>query len=539
MNLIMHHAESTAGAQPTPLAAGSRPKTVLMIAYSFPPIGGSGVHRTAKFVKYLPQLGWRPVVVCGDDARSFGHSLDLTLLDGIPPEALILRTRFVSPYGVRRRLQRLFRVRPTMASARAGEGERGRAGEQESKGADGSATGQDWKPAGKGLRLLGRVLHPLEFPPIDAALYWALSIVPLCRRVIEAEKVDLIYTSSDPYSDHVAGWILKRLTGRPWVADFRDPWTQAWNYSQRGWRRDCDLFAEQRVLRYADRVIGVTPSETRGLRDLVSTRNPAGFVTIENGFDEEDFGPGDPKCTLEPGLEPLGGLSVDAANRLTLAPALTGRRSAGEPPVQESALNVKNTRPPGAKTVLAHIGIVYDGTAMPFLQALERLGPAGEKLQVRFVGGLAPQESRWLAEHAVSAEIEVRKRVSHAEAVGQMCAADAVLLIFGTGPRWAKHYPGKLFEYMRCGSPSLMIGPEGDASRLVQASGTGCFVDVGDTAAVAVALRLLAEQPEVFRAQYYRPQADVIAHYERRALTARLAELFEDAVRSTPGGTHA
>lgn len=475
----------------TGTSGSSGGRSVLMIAYFFPPMAGSAVQRSMKFVKYLPDFGWRPIVVCGDEAHFFDLGLDATLLDDVPPAARIMRPRFVSPLGIRSRLQRLFRVRPTIAGEdpSAADGKQGGAGVSETL-----------RPPSGALRFLGRVLHPLESPPIDAALYWALSIVPLCRRLIAEEQVDLIYTSSDPYSDHIAGWILKRLTGKPWVADFRDPWTQTWNYSHRGWRRRCDLFAEQRVLRYADRVIGVTPSQTQGLWDLVPGRDPAAFVTIENGFDEEDFS--------------------SAADRLKpLARAIAS--------YSESAGGA------GARTLLSHVGIIYDGTALPFLQALERLGPAGKRLEVRFVGGLAPQERSWLAEHPVSAGVEVLSRVPHTEAVVQMRASDAVLLILGTSARWRGIYTGKLFEYLRCGRPILMVGPEGDASRLVQASGTGCWVPADDIEAVVEALRLLAGQPDAFRARYYHPQQDIIAHYERRALTERLADAFEEVVRST------
>ena len=33
-------------------------KKVLIISYYFPPVGGAGVQRVLKFVKYLPQVGW-------------------------------------------------------------------------------------------------------------------------------------------------------------------------------------------------------------------------------------------------------------------------------------------------------------------------------------------------------------------------------------------------------------------------------------------------------------------------------------------------
>ncbi|MCS4471994.1 hypothetical protein JQ032_01445 [Clostridium botulinum] len=38
-------------------------KKVLIIAYYFPPLGWSGVQRTLKFVKYLKDFGWQPIVV--------------------------------------------------------------------------------------------------------------------------------------------------------------------------------------------------------------------------------------------------------------------------------------------------------------------------------------------------------------------------------------------------------------------------------------------------------------------------------------------
>ena len=40
-----------------------------MIAYSFPPAGGPGVQRTAKFVKYLGNYDWEPVILTRDPAN--------------------------------------------------------------------------------------------------------------------------------------------------------------------------------------------------------------------------------------------------------------------------------------------------------------------------------------------------------------------------------------------------------------------------------------------------------------------------------------
>ena len=123
---------------------------VLVIAYFFPPIAGSGTYRTLKFVKYLPQFGWQPFVVCGDKARPFDYGYDESLLAEVPPEARILRMPFISPYGVRARLQRLFHVRSATDDPDSPEPER--------RGQI-SDTGKGKKVAREVLRRLGRVLH--------------------------------------------------------------------------------------------------------------------------------------------------------------------------------------------------------------------------------------------------------------------------------------------------------------------------------------------------------------------------------------------
>ena len=56
---------------------------VLVIAYYFPPMGLSGVQRTAKFTKYLPEFGWRPIVLTAGETPYYAH--DESLLDELAP----------------------------------------------------------------------------------------------------------------------------------------------------------------------------------------------------------------------------------------------------------------------------------------------------------------------------------------------------------------------------------------------------------------------------------------------------------------------
>lgn len=145
----------------------------------------------------------------------------------------------------------------------------------------------------KGLRRLIQILTaplaPFEFPLVDAGLYWALAIIPGCLHLIRQEKIDVIYSTSFPCSDHVTGYLLKKLTGLTWVADFRDPWTQNASARNSGWRFRLDQWVESRLLHTADRVIGVTPTYTAELHRLPPNRPETHFVTIENGYDLADF----------------------------------------------------------------------------------------------------------------------------------------------------------------------------------------------------------------------------------------------------------
>jgi glycosyltransferase involved in cell wall biosynthesis len=256
-----------------------------------------------------------------------------------------------------------------------------------------------------------------------------------------------------------------------------------------------DLHVEKRVLYRADKIVAATPSYARDFRALAQQRSGADFVAITNGFDEEDFR------------------------------ALEGK--------------VAHTRVPweGAgseKVTIAHVGYVFPGTAIPFLSALGRLKDVAHRIRVVFVGGLAVPDMAWLEEHPVPLELQFTKRVSHAVALYAMQSAHAVLLLVGDGADWLGHYPGKLFEYMRSGTPILLSGPDGAAAKLVEESGTGCTLPVDNTDLAAQTLRVLALDPMAFRTAWYRPSVEAIRRYERKRLAQQLGGLLAQ-VSDAPG----
>src|SRR5688572_31787310 len=71
-------------------------KKVLIIAYYWPPSGGSGVQRWLKFVKYLAQLGCEPYVFTPENP-SFAIR-DESLIKDVPLEAEVIRFPIWEPY---------------------------------------------------------------------------------------------------------------------------------------------------------------------------------------------------------------------------------------------------------------------------------------------------------------------------------------------------------------------------------------------------------------------------------------------------------
>ena len=70
-------------------------KRLLLISYHFPPVGGAGVQRPVKFVKYLRQFGWDVSVLMA--ANPSVPVFDNSLLDDIPEDTHLVKARTWEP----------------------------------------------------------------------------------------------------------------------------------------------------------------------------------------------------------------------------------------------------------------------------------------------------------------------------------------------------------------------------------------------------------------------------------------------------------
>ncbi|CAM3314318.1 glycosyltransferase [Rhodothermus bifroesti] len=236
-------------------------RCVLLVTYYFPPAGGAAVQRFLKFTRYLPEQGWQPVVLTVAPESAAYPALDPALVEEIPPNVPVVRTRSWDPYAAYARM---------MGRSKA---------ETVSVGFAGSPH-HSWKER------LARWIRANLFLP-DARVGWVPFALRAAVRVLEQYPVEAVVTTGPPHSAHLIGYGLRRRYRLPWIADLRDPWTGIDYYDMLPMTRLArwlDARIEQTVLAKAEARTVVTPAMQR-----MFARRGLSTLLIPNGYDPADF----------------------------------------------------------------------------------------------------------------------------------------------------------------------------------------------------------------------------------------------------------
>ncbi len=224
-------------------------RRVLVLAYYFPPLGGSGVQRIAKLVKYLPRWGWQPVVLTARPGLYLAH--DPTLLDEIEKQGIVVhQTRSLDPTRL---------GRGTMAAVQPDPGQ----------------------------RKLAKLITGTLFIP-DNKRGWMPFALRAGRELMQQEPFDAVLSTAPPYTSHLIAARLGKQAHLPVVLDYRDDWlgNPRHAYPTRGhyWlhRR-----MEANALQQAACVTTINATIAAAIR----ARGPAGLrvEVLPQGYDPEDF----------------------------------------------------------------------------------------------------------------------------------------------------------------------------------------------------------------------------------------------------------
>lgn len=405
-----HPQEPSAVTEAAPPAAAPM-RRVLFVSYYFPPSGGPGVQRVLKFVRYLPQFGWQPVVLTVRPEDASYPDPDPAMLAEVPETVPVERTRAWDPYALYARfLGREKQETVGVGFIHAGE--------------------ESWKE-----RLAKWVRANLFLP--DARVGWVPFALRRARQLLRETSFDVVVTSGPPQSTHLIGAALAAQQHVPWVADFRDPWTDISYYRQlplTPLARRFDAAQERRVLERADAVVTVGPS----LAKLLMRKTATPIHVIFNGFDESDFEGVDPVAT--------------------------------------------------EGFVIAHVGnLMGQQNPEALWRALAQLRRDGRipELRLRMVGHLDASVAERIAANGLEPILERVPYVPHIEAIRHMVGASLLLLNINHVPNAELIVTGKVFEYIASGRPVLGIGPvPGDAATLLEKTGAGQLFDWSDQAGI-------------------------------------------------------
>lgn len=218
-------------------------KVVLVIAYYFPPLAMGGVQRIAKFCKYLPEYGWRPVVLTSSLGGYF--AFDTSLAEELKKTA-VFEARSLVPFSL-------------------GVGE----------------SFENWRARLK--RIAGWALIP------DVRVLWVPFAVTVGFRLLHMFQVDCILATAPPCSSLLAARILSHSSELPLIVDFRDSWVDdPFAYFPTSIHRKLNMSLERWVVSGAARITSISKEITEGVRSRWDG-NGRKYRVVGQGFDPSDF----------------------------------------------------------------------------------------------------------------------------------------------------------------------------------------------------------------------------------------------------------
>lgn len=256
----------------------------------------------------------------------------------------------------------------------------------------------------------------------DRFVGWIAPAYFASNRVLKSWRPDLVYASAQPYSALLLGRWIARKHGIPYVAEFRDLWSDNHYLNRPAWRRRLDNWLERKVC--ADASLLVTVSEM--LADKLRAKYHTPCHVTYNGFSETGVASGIPE------------------KRQTLD--------------------------------IVYTGFIYPGKRDPgaLFRALSSLGEDAENIRVRFFGRRHDFVRDLAEKEGVSHLVSVEGECTHEEALQYQSNADLLLLLLWDTPEERGVLTGKLFEYLASRRPIIVLGcKDGLAAQLVEDRNAG------------------------------------------------------------------
>lgn len=343
--------------------------------------------------------------------------------------------------------------------------------------------------SGGAFELVYKIINRLF--PIDAHLPWALLSSLAVIRKVNSGDLNILLTSSTPYSVHIVGILVKKIFRKntPWIADFRDPWTTNYQLKKKNgiFRKKIDRVIEQSIYKYADKIIINT---NQNLLDVERSFDidKRKFTVIQNGFNPTT--PISGEATLKTNAEKfrigyVGGFRGDWFEREFIM----------------SVFRLKKKYP----DIYEKIEILLVGT---------------EKIRGKLTENLE------IADKFVPCGFHPRSELGN-----WFSTMDALVLILpdnnGEPLGWV---PQRLYLYMATYLPILGIVPSGEAAQYIERSGRGVVIDPTNGLAIDEKLR---EWVASDVSNNYLGDRAFVNEFSKTFLSRKFLEIFDDCLSET------
>jgi glycosyltransferase involved in cell wall biosynthesis len=430
-------------------------KKVLIITYYWPPSGGAGVQRWLKFVKYLREFGWEPVVYTAENPEM--PSEDPSLFKDIPENLTVIKQPVWEPYNLYKKFT-------------GSKAEKINAG----------FLSENKKP--KLTQKVAVWVRGNFFIP-DARKFWINPSVQFLSKYLQENQVDAIVSTGPPHSMHLIALKLKEKFNIPWLADFRDPWTNIDYYDQlmlSGWADRLHKRLEKKVIENSDAlvVVGNTMKEEF---DAMGAKN---IKVITNGFDKDDI------------------------------------------PTAPTILDLKFT--------IVHTGsFVKTRNPQTLWKAIAEVKKSDssfwENLQIKLVGKVDVDVMESLKQYGLAEHVLKIDYVQHDEVMKIQQSAQVLLLCLNNTRNAKGILTGKMFEYIASHRPVLCIGPEdSDGAVIIKGTGAGYVADFDDEKRAG---EIISNLYSKYKSGNLNVDPKGIEQYSRRELTGKLAVILDGLIK--------
>jgi Glycosyl transferase 4-like domain len=446
-------------------------KSVLMIAYWFPPEGNAPVYRPLRFLRNLSSVGWSGRVISsgGTQFERYDHEL----LIQIPQGTEIIRVADGDLWRTiqRKRSERLGKKMSGASDVAA----------QETAAQEPASRNTTLRSRCRGLV---RKAESWWYHP-DMQRSWIRPAVEATLATCTRTRPDVLWATGPPFSAFIVAQRAAQITGIPYVLDFRTSWTivpSPFEAMRPAWAQQRDRHMLRELLRDAQAVTFFYEAEAECFWRLYrGALNPSRIHIIPNGFEGE---------------------------------------------VEDFVL------PDGDTFTILYTGTLSDYRYETFLDALrifkQREPCQARRLSVQFVGEGVEDVAGLAKQLNIADIVSTSAPIPHSE-IHRLQRSAHALLMFERRP--TKGYEllagAKLFGYLKFGRPILGVVPEGEAARVLRDVGVSTIADPDSPEKICAVVETMLNVWSAGKLCTLVPDRSACERYSGKAQTSALARALE------------